>query len=58
LIVTLRARTLGPAVGAEQDYLLFSGGLGRCDLRVNEYTAYCRRQDFANAAIAASRVGS
>jgi hypothetical protein len=42
---------------------------GRCDLRVNEYTAsgdlrvnedtaYSRRQLLANAAIAASRVGS
>jgi hypothetical protein len=29
-----------------------------CDLRVNEYTAYSRRQLFANAAIAASRVGA
>jgi hypothetical protein len=29
----------------------------RCDLRVNEYAAYSRRQLFANAAIAASRVG-
>jgi hypothetical protein len=29
-----------------------------CDLRVNEYTAYSRRQLLANAAIAASRVGS
>ena len=28
------------------------------DLRVNEYTAYSRRQLLANAAIAASRVGS
>jgi hypothetical protein len=30
----------------------------RCDLRVNEYAAYSRRQLLANAAIAASRVGS
>jgi hypothetical protein len=28
------------------------------DLRVNEYAAYSRRQLFANAAIAVSRVGS
>jgi hypothetical protein len=30
----------------------------RCDLRVNEYTAYSRRQLLANAAIAASRVSA
>jgi hypothetical protein len=31
---------------------------GRCDLRVNEYTANSRRQLFANAAIVASRVSA
>jgi hypothetical protein len=31
---------------------------GRCDLRVNEYAAYSRRQLFANADIAASRVSA
>jgi hypothetical protein len=30
----------------------------RCDLRVNEYAAYSRRQLLANAAIAASRLPS
>jgi hypothetical protein len=29
-----------------------------CDLRVNEYAAYSRRQLFANAAIAASLVAA
>jgi hypothetical protein len=30
----------------------------RCDLRVNEYAAYSRRQLFANAAIAAYRIAA
>ena len=37
---------------------LFDTQSDASDLRVNEYTAYSRRQLFANAAIAASRVGS
>jgi hypothetical protein len=46
-----------PAVGAEQDYLLFSGELGR-GLVVWGFGYSRRRQTFANVAIAASRVAA